>query len=364
MRMNRMLLCLLTFVLIAFLTACMKGEQTMEKLDVPEDVQVLEEEGEKEEGETPDDAVSEDDAEEEEPADTETDETVKREIYLLDENGLVVPQALELPKTESAASQAMEYMVADGPVTELLPNGFQAVLPAGTEILGVNLQEDGVLIVDVSEEFKEYKPEDEVKILQAMTYTLTQFDQVEKIKLWINGQNQLNMPVNGTPLSEGYSRANGINLDVSTKPDLKYSEALTVFYPKSYGGDVHFVPVTTYVDNNTDDYFSAVVASLMEGPSPTFFTQDVFQDATQLVNKPRLHDGVLELAFNDEILQDKEKMIIADDVMTSLVKTLTEHNDVDAIEISVDGVQALHAENGTPYEAPVTAQDVSGKEKM
>src|SRR5690606_31953708 len=95
----------------------------------------------------------------------ESEETVVRELYLLDASGMVVPQTLELPRTESAAKQAAEYLVIDGPVTELLPNGFQAVLPAGTEILGVNLEEDGTLIVDVSEDFKNYEAEDELKIL-------------------------------------------------------------------------------------------------------------------------------------------------------------------------------------------------------
>src|SRR5690625_3910407 len=187
------------------LGGCLKGEQTMEEMDVPEDV-TIEEEGE---------ANEVDEIEGEEPVEeevVETEETVARELYLLDVNGMVAPQTLELPKTKSAAMQALEYMVKDGPVTELLPNGFEAVLPAGTEILGLNLQEDGTLIVDVSEEFQNYEASDELKIIQAMTHTLTQFDSVNKINLWINGENLEEMPVNGTPLSEGYSKSNGINI--------------------------------------------------------------------------------------------------------------------------------------------------------
>src|SRR4051812_20298812 len=46
--------------------------------------------------------------------------TVKTELYLIDKNGYVVPQTLELPKSEGVAKQALEYLVKDGPVTELL----------------------------------------------------------------------------------------------------------------------------------------------------------------------------------------------------------------------------------------------------
>src|SRR5699024_1641939 len=225
--------------------------------------------------------------------------TDARNIYLLDEKGLVVPQTLELPKTKSAATQALEYLVVDGPVTELLPNGFQAVLPAGTEVIGTNLQDDGTLVVDLSEEVKNYQAEDEVKILEAMTHTLTQIESVEKIKLWINGEEQTVMPVSDTPLSEGYSRANGINMDVKEKPDLQHSKAMTVFYPKSYQGDISFVPVTTYINNRHTDEFTSIVQTLLEGPSQQFGTQEVFNDLTELVEEPTLSDGVLHLEFSE-----------------------------------------------------------------
>ena len=68
----------------------------------------------------------------------------------------------------------MEYLVANGPVTDMLPNDFRAVLPEDTE-LSVNIK-DGVATVDFSKEFKNYQPEDEMKILQSITWTLTQFD--------------------------------------------------------------------------------------------------------------------------------------------------------------------------------------------
>src|SRR5690625_3051703 len=100
---------------------------------------------------------------------------------------MVAAQTLELPISDNkeVATQVLTYLIKGGPVTPILPNGFQAVLPEGTEILGLSLQEDGTLIVDVSEEFEDYEAEDELKILQAMTYTLTQFDSVDRIKLWI-----------------------------------------------------------------------------------------------------------------------------------------------------------------------------------
>src|SRR5699024_12831268 len=104
--------------------------------------------------------------------------------YLLDENNLVVPQTLELPKSETAATQVMEYLVKDGPVTELLQSGFEAVLPADTGILSVNLEEESrTFVVDVCEDFKNYDAEQELQIIEAITHTLTHFASECKVKL-------------------------------------------------------------------------------------------------------------------------------------------------------------------------------------
>lgn len=40
--------------------------------------------------------------------------TVMRELYLIDKNGYVVAQTLPLPKSESTAKQALEYLVQGG----------------------------------------------------------------------------------------------------------------------------------------------------------------------------------------------------------------------------------------------------------
>ena len=58
--------------------------------------------------------------------------TIKTELYLINKNGYVVPQTIALPKKTSTATQAMEYLVDNGPVEDMLPNGFRAVIPAET----------------------------------------------------------------------------------------------------------------------------------------------------------------------------------------------------------------------------------------
>ncbi|MGD6840770.1 GerMN domain-containing protein, partial [Bacillus thuringiensis] len=129
----------------------------------------------------------------------------------------------------SVAKQAIEYLVKNGPVENVLPNGFRAVLPADTQVT-VDIKE-GTAIADFSPEFNNYQPEDEQRILQSVTWTLTQFDSVEKVELRVNGYPLTEMPVNGTPIDEkGLTRKVGINVDTSGVVDPTSTKPLTVYY--------------------------------------------------------------------------------------------------------------------------------------
>ncbi|MFC0522415.1 GerMN domain-containing protein [Pontibacillus salicampi] len=350
----------LSFIGIAFsavlLSGCVfQGEQTLEEMDAPQD-------------ETTNEAVNEDKnseasskSEQGQAEEEVVSETIDRQLYLLDQNGMVVPRSVPLPKTDSneVAKQALEFLVKGGPVTEVLPNGFQAVLPAGTQINGLNLKEDGTLVVDVSKEFAEYRPEDELKILQSMTYTLTQFDNVKKVMLQINGHATEEMPVNGTPMKDGYSRANGINIHVGDVMDLTDSKSVTVYYPSQHDEHFYYVPVTKRMDVVEGEEYKAVVQSLVNGPSYDLNLLSVFNEGVELLENPEYKDGVLTLTFNEHILNNfEDQSILSQKVMDSLVLSLTEQDGVEAVDVKVENNDQVYTEQGAVLSKPVSRPDM------
>ncbi|WP_181349755.1 GerMN domain-containing protein [Thalassobacillus sp. CUG 92003] len=340
-----------------------EGEQSLEEMDVPEEVTNVDPENEQPDDSADDSGEAPEEAEGEQ--EETSNETVKRQLYLLDANGMVVPQTLDLPKISSkeVATQSLEYLVKGGPVTELLPEGFQAVLPQGTEIKGLNLKEDGTLVVDVSKEFADYRAEEEADILQAMTFTLTQFDNVDKIKLWINGYEKTEMPVSGTPISDGVSRSNGINLQGGQSVDLVDSRAVTLYYPaQNEANHVYHVPVTTRVKGD-GELNEAIVQALVDGPAFNLPLLSAFNDGVQLQNTA-LDDGVLSLTFNEALLTNAEESSVSDAVMKSLVMSLTEQEGVEAVNVQIEGFEQIYNENGEDYAEPVTRNDVTGAEPL
>ena len=109
--------------------------------------------------------------------------TSQMTVYVKDAKGFVTPVSLALPKTVSVAKTTLEYMVDGGPETGLLPAGFQGILPKGTKVISVNITADKRATVDFSKELLNYDVKDERKLLEAITWNLTNFSSVDKVQL-------------------------------------------------------------------------------------------------------------------------------------------------------------------------------------
>ncbi|TDQ39186.1 GerMN domain-containing protein [Aureibacillus halotolerans] len=263
-----------------------------------------------------------------------------REVYLLDANGYVVPQTLPLPATDEVAKQALEYMVTGGPVTELLPNGFQAVLPQGTVINGVDIREDGTAVVDFSNEFASYAPESERQILEAITWTLTQFDTIDKVNIWINGFEQDVMPVNHEPIHGGVTREMGINIQSSDVTDIRSSEPVTVYYVAQHDKTSYYVPVTKRVDSDRleteEETAQTIVEELVKGPGFETSLLTGFHPDTELTANPEIDAGTVYLQFTAAVLSGNEQPGLSNQVLEPLVLSLTEVGDVKQVSVDVN----------------------------
>ncbi|MCK2002821.1 GerMN domain-containing protein [[Brevibacterium] frigoritolerans] len=322
------------------------GGEEKKEIDPPKDVSLVEDESSLKETETNG---------EEKPA-TEGEEgaveskTVKTELYLIDKSGYVVPQTLELPKSEAVAKQALDYLVNNGPVTDKLPNGFRAVIPADTQI-SVNIK-DGVAVADFSPEFKNYQKEDELKILQAITWTLTQFDSVDKIQMRINGEDISEMPVNGTPIDENISRSSGINIDTSDVVDISNTKALTVYYVSGDEEYTYYVPVTRRISETVSDNVTAAIQELTKSPSGSSL-QTGFMSDVALLDEPKVAEGKVSLNFNENILGSFKEKKVSQEVLDALVLSLTEQKGIESVEVQVQGSADVLNEEGKKLSEPV-----------
>ncbi|WP_243524689.1 GerMN domain-containing protein [Bacillus pseudomycoides] len=326
-----------TAVSAALLTGCglLNKEKETEQIDPPKKVTYTD--GEKKETATKE----------------KQGQTKKYELYLVDKNGYVVPQTLTLPapKQNEVVKQTLEYLVKDGPVENLLPNGFKAVLPAGTTMT-IDLKKDGIAVIDFSKEMKNYKKEEERQIVESVAWTLTQFKDIKQVKFQINGEKLAKMPVAGTPIGEGVSRADGINFDDEQVADVTNTKPVTLYFLAQNNKKQYYVPVTRRVAEGKAHEVETVVNELVKGPSGSSLIND-FNPGVKLISEPKIQDGKVTLNFNENIYTDKGKSMISNYVLQSLVLSLTEKKGVKNVSVEVNGKANLVNEQGEKLTKPV-----------
>ncbi|WP_062047863.1 GerMN domain-containing protein [Bacillus sp. JCM 19034] len=342
---SRLMKGLYSVLFILLMAACSFGANNgVNEMDIPPTDYSNHEE------ETPDPSdYEEPEGDNEQIDENETDDLdqVTRKLYLIDENGMVVPQTLNLPKTESVLRQSLEYLVDGGPVTNLLPSGFSAVIPAGTEV-DVHLEE-GIAIADFSNEFNEYNPELEQQILQAITWTLTEFENVEKVQIKVNGHLQETMPISGTPIGEGVSRADGINIETGGLADMVNSKGVTLYFLAQNGDNTYYVPVTRRVKME-GELLETAVNELIKGPALESPLLTDLRQGVELLEEPHYQNGVVTLNFNENILSQLQSTAISSDVLDMLALTLTEQEGVEQVAIEVEGEGNVLNESGQSIE--------------
>ncbi len=318
------------------------GKEVQKKVDPPQTVTVV------------DKKASQETTAKKENTNTKTNAkgSLQTELYLIDKNGYVVPKTLDLPKTTSVAKQALEYLVVNGQVTDMLPNDFRAVIPEDTQI-SVDIK-DGVASVNFSKEFKNYKPEDELKILQSITWTLTQFDTVKQVTLKMNGHPLTEMPVKGTPISEKLTRASGINIDTADVNDLTNTKPVTVYYIGGVEGSYYYVPVTRRVSTNVKDNVAAAVNELIKGPSEKSNLVSEFMSDAKLLESPKVEAGTVTLNFNKNIYGSAKEKVISQNLLDQIVLSLTEQKDIQKVAVMVDGKAGLKNDQGKNLTEPVS----------
>lgn len=275
-------------------------------------------------------------------------------MYYKDANGFVAPVTLNVAKTASTAKKSLEYMVEGGPAANLLPKGFTALLPKGTQVKGLHIDENKKLaIVDFSKEFASYNAQDERKILEAVVWTLTGFPTVQKVQIRIDGNDLKEMPVHNTPIDGELTRAFGINLELPSNINIGQAAPVTVYFAAQTTDNYsYYVPVTRLVQR-TNDLAKAAVEQLIKGPDSSKGLSSVIAPETALRQVNVSQDNKLvTVDLNDKLLDSNKK--IPASAAQALVLSLTETTGASQVQIKVNGDSKVAGAENQSYSKPVS----------
>lgn len=257
-------------------------------------------------------------------------------IYFFDANDDVVPLTLDIPKVEGIGKQVLKYMTIGGPAEGILPAGFRPVIPEGTTLTMTVKLEQKLAIIDFSKEFLTYEaksPAEEKKILDAITWSMTEFPTIEQVELRVNGYQLDVMPVWQTPIVGPLSRMDGVNLELANNINIGQTTLVTLYFSRATQDHEYLVPVTRLIPK-TENVAKATLEQLIIGPKAGSNLVSSLLPTTKILNV-EVSDKLLVADFDDEILGYNSQL--SDQLINMIVWSLSENTAVPTIQLKIKG---------------------------
>jgi len=284
------------------------------------------------------------------PEGTETNLTV----YLEDSNGYLAPVAINttIGSGEKAVERALAMMTDNGEYASLIPEGFRAMIPQGTELKSYELdKERKVAIIDFSDSFSGYNVQDERKIVESITWTLTAMTGIEGVEIWLEGAKLPEMPVDNYPLDHVLTRDIGINIELASGVTYAESTPITLYFSSlTDNNEEYYVPVTRLVASSEDRAESAM-KELIAGPINKKELDSVILPEVQ-VESIEQKDSVVVVDLKDDAYFTGQKM--PSKMLQAIVLSLTENTDATHVQITFNGETDIIDEENTLYNEPVS----------
>lgn len=278
-----------------------------------------------------------------------------RTAYLLDHaSRYLVPYVLSIEKTEGIAREVLLQLI-DSPENSaaLVGTEFRLPFPSATAILGLTIR-DQIAIVDFSDEFLNFQDATHERLaVDALLYTLTEFDNIDQVELRVAGKPVTTLP-SGLSLPSPFSRADRpLNLEISpTVLDLSVGTRVKLYFSAvgPAGELIYFVPVTRQILPQNDP-LAAVVLELIQGPASG---SDLCADlpANTELRSVKLEDGVVYVDFSSDLIAYGGGTAAENAMLGALILSLTDIPGVNSVKITINGQTPILPE-GTDISQPV-----------
>ena len=251
-------------------------------------------------------------------------------IYLLDNYDKISRTMISVNKQNeiSKAIDLLDGLTINGKKQDKLPNGFRGLLPIGTRVLDISLH-DKILKINFSKEFNNIKKEYEEKLIEALVYTLTDIDGVDKIEIFIEGVKLKELPNSKKLLPEYLDRGYGINKEYELT-NLNDIDSYTIYYVMNYNDEVYYTPITKYITNQGQDKVKIIIDELATNLTYESNLMSYLDSNIKLLDY-EIVDKTIKLDFNEAILSNITSSKILEEVKYTIGLSLCDELEIEKV---------------------------------
>ncbi|HHW69013.1 MAG TPA: GerMN domain-containing protein [Tenericutes bacterium] len=260
----------------------------------------------------------------------------KSSIYLLDsKNNLAYTNIIvssDKKQIEKRAKEILEILIMDGSGESKIPSGFRSILPSDTKILSINY-DNKLMKVNFSKEILEINKNLEEKMIEAIVFSLTSIDDIDKVIIYVEGEILTKLPKTGLNLPSTLDRSYGINkhYDISSRNNINNT---TIYYIDKHNNDIYYVPVTKYT-NDTREKISIIIDELSTSYTYNTGLMSYLNANTKLLAVEK-EENKLKLFFNNYIFEDFDNKNILEEVINTISYSIYDNYNIDEVIFIVD----------------------------
>ncbi len=258
----------------------------------------------------------------------------KDTLFLPDKNDYVarINMAIKADTTIDKANTVISYLTIGSDNESVIPNGFKPIIPRGTKILSSSINDNNYK-VDFSKEFLEVSENDEIRLIEAIVYSLTGIEGIKSVTILVEGKILNKLPHSQEFLNNPLDRSIGINkkYDVDS---IKGTVKTTMYYLSKYDGYYYYVPVTK-VSNDSKEKIEVIIKELTSSPVYETSLMSYLNSETTLQNYKILDDQI-DLDFNSAILTDVTKNDILEEVTYAINLSIKDNYGIEKVSYTVD----------------------------
>lgn len=251
-------------------------------------------------------------------------------VYLLDSNDYVARVLISASNDSiiSKATSLIDALTIGGKKENVIPNGFRSIIPSGTKVIDIEL-EDGVLIINFSKDILNIDKKYEDKMIESLTYTLTSINGIDSIKLLVDGKELKKLPNSNKLLPTFLDKSYGIN-KIYEITNVGNIDSYTVYFVNSVNDNKYYIPVTKYVNDYKQDKIRIIIDELASSFTYQSNLSSFLNENTKLLNYEVI-DKQIKLNFNDMIFSDITNNDILEEVVYTICLSINDSIDIDSV---------------------------------
>lgn len=266
---------------------------------------------------------------------TTTNDSVYGAIYLIDPNQYVARTQVVIKNNDiiNQAREIIEMLTINGSKAHYLPNGFTAVIPSGTKVQEIDIQ-NGILKINFSDTFLKIPKGSEEDVIESLIYSLTEIKDVQGILIYVDGELMTTLPNSNIKLPTTLTRDYGIN-KIYDLTKIQNVTKTTTYFVSKYQDFLYYVPVTE-ITNNEKEKVEIIIERLKSSPTNQTSLMSYLNANAELLDYEILENDI-HLSFNQYLFDDFQNKQILEEVEYSIALSMKDTLDVQAVNFSING---------------------------